>query len=286
MSINQKLNKNLPKIGLALSGGASWGVAHIGALKMFEEAGLKFDMIAGTSIGALAGAFHAFGISNDTMLEQAEEMSWYSISRLTLSRSGILTNTIIGDIIREHIGNVNIEDAQIPLAIIATDIKTGEKIVLRKGNLAQAVMASSCIPGVFKPIELDGRLLVDGFLVENLPTKTLREMGANFTIGVSLNTMREYREPTGMINIILNAFEIAIDSNLSSTLEQADILINPDLSNIAFEDEKRVFALFNEGYIAAKKNVPEINRRIHQLFDKEPASVWQRIKGAFLAPQN
>lgn len=270
-----------PRIGLALSGGAARGMAHIGALKAFLDNGIKIDCVAGTSIGAMVAAFFAFKSSVEEMRRQAEKMSWLKVSRLAISKSGILSNKMIGEIIRDSMGDVNIEDAAIPLAIVATDIARGGKVVLRKGNLARAVMASTAIPGIFTPVEIDGRPLVDGFLVENLPTATIREMGADIVLAVSLTTLKEYREPKGLVNILLNAFEIAIYANTILTQQNADVLVQPEISNLPPDDLSNSSALFNEGYSSAILSLTQIQSIIQNVIKRRKTSLWQKTRRLF-----
>ena len=270
-----------PKLGLALSGGATRGMAHIGVLKVLQEANIRPAFLAGTSIGALVAAFQAFDIPIDEMYDQAKEMSWTSISTFSPSRAGFLSNRVIGEIIERHIGDVNIEDANTPLAIVATDIHNGDKIILRKGNLATAVMASSSIPGIFTPVEIDGRKLVDGFLVENVPVSPLQEMGADVILGVSLSTLREYREPSGMINILMNAFEIAVDENVRMLLKNVDLLITPALGDIAIDDEIRLQALFDEGYAAAQEKITVLSEILRKKEKKLNRGFWHKLLLSF-----
>ncbi len=269
------------RIGLALSGGATRGIAHIGALKALIESNIRIDYISGTSIGALVGAFYAFGIPIDTIRRQAEEMSWLSIASLTIPKNGLLSNRIIGDIVEKHLGNVHIEDSPIPLAIIATDIATGEKITIRKGNLARAIMASTCIPGVFTPIKFEGLTLVDGFLVENVPVSPLKEMGADVIISICLSMLRQYREPKGIVNILLNAYEIAIDTSTLATLKDTDILIVPNLTAIPPDDEGQQFAMYTEGYTAGLLSIGRIDDLIQEKYHPKRLSFWKRFLQRF-----
>ncbi len=173
-------------IGLAFGGGAVLGAAHIGVLKAIEEFNIPISYIAGTSIGAIISAFYAFGKNWEEMAILLKGLNWLDISRISLSQFGLLSNKKLGKLITDNLGDVTFDEACIPLAMIATDITSGEKVVLKSGNVAAAVMASSCIPGIFIPVEIDNRLLVDGELVENVPVTPLKEMGANFIISVDL----------------------------------------------------------------------------------------------------
>ncbi len=282
-----QLGQRPVKIGLAFSGGATRGVAHIGVLQAFEEFNIRPSFIAGTSIGAMLGSVYAFGVPIDEIRRQAEAMSWTSVSSFSISRNGLLSNRVIGEVVIEMVGDVNIEDSPVPLAIVATDIATGDKVVLREGNLARAIRASTCIPGVFTPIKREGRLLVDGFLTENVPISPLTEMGADLIIGINLGTQRLYREPSSIINIMLNAFDISIDSNTMTRLQDADFIIKPDLKEIIESDSEEASALYEAGYKAARAAIPSIQTEIYnRSLPKGEPTLWQRFRDWFMTPLN
>lgn len=276
-----KQKKSSPRLGLALSGGATRGIAHVGALQALQDNGIKIDFLSGTSIGALVAALYAFGISIEDIHRQALEMSWLKISSLKISKSALLSNKIIGDIIEDFLGDASIEDAAIPLAIVTTDIARGEKVVLRSGNVSRAVMASSSIPGIFAPIKINERLLVDGFLVENVPLSPLWEMGADITIGINLASLKEYRDPGGIINIIMNAFDIAIDSNTSLSSRDADVLITPRLPETSISDSARPSELYDEGYKSTLLAIPRIQNVIATRRRAAKRSLWERLRALF-----
>ena len=217
-------------VGLALSGGGIRGAAHIGILETLTKNCIKIDAIAGNSAGAMVAALQAFTVPIKTMEELISSLKWYKIANLALPKLGLLSNGELGDHFINLLGDVNIEDAKIPLSIIATDISNGEKVVLQRGNLARAIRASAAIPGMFKPVEIDGRLLVDGMLVENIPVSPLREMGVPCVLAVNLSADRGYAKPEGIIDVMINAFEIAIDTNVQHHLRDANYVIEPDLS--------------------------------------------------------
>lgn len=268
---------SFPRVGVALSGGASRGIAHIGVLQALKDNGIKIDFLSGTSIGAMVAALYAFGIPIEDIHRRAREMSWLRISSVKISKTALLSNRIMGEIIEDFLGDANIEDSLIPLAIVTTDISHGKKVVLRSGNVSRAVMASTAIPGIFSPIYIDGRLLVDGFLVDNVPISILKEMGADVTIGVNLGTLKEYREPKGIINIIMNAFDIAIDANTSLTSQGADVLIAPKLSEIELSDSARDSRLFDEGYSAALFSLSKVKNAIQDKQRKTRKPFWRKL---------
>lgn len=238
------------KTGLALGGGAMLGAAHIGVLKAFHEHEQKVDFIAGTSIGALIGALYAFGKSWEEILNILQPIEWMDVSGFTLNRSGILSNKKLGSLIEDELGDVQLEDAKIPLAIVATNIANGEKVVLKEGPLSRAVMASTCIPGVFTPIEWDGTMLVDGGVTDNIPIQPLCEMGADKVIGVDLNAKNQYEKPGNMVEVILNAFHFMLMHASKLNREGADIIIEPDLANFSMLRTGNVSAMVEKGYAA------------------------------------
>ncbi|MGD2036153.1 MAG: patatin-like phospholipase family protein [Bacteroidales bacterium] len=240
-------------IGLALGGGAVLGAAHVGALRAINDLDIKINYIAGTSIGAFVAAFFAFGKNWKEIKEIASKLRWIDITGISLSRYGLLSNENLGKTIVEHIGDKNIEDAGIPLAMIATDVTSGEKVILDKGSVADAVMASTCIPGIFNPIEINGKMLVDGGIVENVPINTTKEMGADFVIGVDLNSKHKYDKPDNILDVIMNSFHFLMQLADKLQTEDADLLIKPDLDKFNRSDMNQIDELIVKGYNDSKK---------------------------------
>ncbi len=234
--------------GLALGGGAVLGAAHIGVLRAFTEREFPVRYVSGTSIGAFIGALYAGGLSLDTIETIALDLRWLDISRIRPTRYGLLSNEKLGDILKERLGDSRIEDSKIPLAMVATDISSGEKVVLDKGDLASAVMASTCIPGVFSPVEINGRLLVDGGVVENVPISPLREMGAEFVVGIDLNAHSGSKRPQNIVEVLLNTFDFILINATRLQTRKADLLIEPDLSAFSMVDTEQVAELIAVGY--------------------------------------
>jgi len=243
----------MKETGLALGGGAVLGASHVGTLRAIEDLDIEIKYIAGTSIGAFVAAFSAFGKAWKEIKEIASELKWIDITGISLSQYGLLSNEKMGDLIIEHIGDKNVEDAEIPLAMIATDITSGEKVVLDKGSVADAVMASTSIPGIFKPVEIDKKMLVDGGIVENVPIKTARKMGAEFVIGVDLNAKHTYEKPDNILDVMINSFHFLTQQSDKLLTEDADLLIQPDLSEFNRSDMDQVEELMKKGYEDSKK---------------------------------
>lgn len=255
-----KLNPFNRRIGLALGGGAAKGIAHIGVLKAMEENGLNIEYISGTSIGALVASYYAFGKSIDTLEAISADMSFSSLIGFKLQKQGIFSTKSVKEMIERDIGEVYIEQARIPLAICATDIATGEQVTLTEGKLADAVCASMAVPGVFIPVEIHGKTLVDGGITENVPVSVLDKMGAGITIAVDLNGCPHYQEPKDIIAIMGNAIDIAIDLRTKEQIKKADLVLSMDLANFSrLGNEAEFEELRKIGY-------EEMNKKLNQYF--------------------
>lgn len=237
--------------GLALGGGAILGAAHIGVLQAIEEREIELSCISGTSIGAFIAALYAFDIKPKEIEDIVLDLDWLSVSRLSLSKFGLLSIDKLGESFKKAAGDVQFEDAKIALAVVATDIGKCEKVVLTEGNVAEAVTASACVPGIFIPVEIDQRMLVDGGLVENVPVSPLKDLQAEHVIGVDLNAKRTYKKPEDVIDVLANAFDIAIDNATRIQTEESDVLIAPELTAYSRTDTGRIRELIKEGYDAA-----------------------------------
>lgn len=254
-----KLNPFNTRIGLALGGGAAKGIAHIGVLKAFEEEQIPIHCISGTSVGALVASYHAFGRPAESILSICSTLNLSKILNFTLERGGLFSTNAIRDMIHRDLGDVRIEDANIPLAICATDIETGEQLIFREGNLADVVCASMAVPGLFVPVEINGRTLVDGGLVENVPISPLAKMGAGITVAIDLSHVSRYPKPDNTFDVITNAINIGIDFNTRKQLKNADIAVPLDLSGYSLTNNAdRVEELYLEGYHPMKKKIRRV----------------------------
>jgi len=254
-----KFNPFNTRIGLALGGGAARGIAHIGALKAFEEESIPIHCISGTSAGALIASYYAFGRPAECILSICYNLNLSKIINFTFERGGLFSTDNIREMIQRDLGDVRIEDANIPLAICATDIETGEQLIFRKGNLADAVCASMAVPGLFVPVEVNGRILVDGGLVENVPISPLASMGAGIVVAIDLSHVSRYPKPKDTFDVISNAINIGIDFNTRKQLKKADIAVALDLGDYSLTNNAdRVDELYQEGYRPMKKKIQRI----------------------------
>jgi len=247
--------KETENVGVALSGGAVLGAAHIGVLRALEEAGVSIGYIAGTSIGAFVAAMVAAGVSLDDAEKTLMDLDWLDIGRIRPSRMGLLSNDKLGEALVRVAGIDAIEDAGIPLGVVATDICSGECVVLTEGDLSLAVRASTCVPGIFIPVEHDGKVLVDGGLVDNVPVAAVRELGADFVIAIDVGRERHYEKPDDLIDVLVNSIDIAIDNATRMRSSDADFIIAPELSPGSRTDADRIDSLVQEGYKSARRQL-------------------------------
>lgn len=241
-----KLKSN-SKIGLALGGGAVLGAVHVGVLKALEENNIKIKCIAGTSIGSLIGALFAFGKKADEIENIIIDQGWLDISSVSFNKMGFLSNNKLGRLILKNIGDKTIEDSHVPLAIVACDIIDGEKIVITKGRVSDAVMASTCVPGIFKPINIGDHILVDGGIVENLPISPLKEFDCDTIVGIDLTNIKNI-QPKNMFDVLMNTLNITQKNAALIQRDHADIVIAPDLTKFNMIDTKKIPALIDIGY--------------------------------------
>ena len=253
---------SIPSIGLALGGGFARGIVHVGVLKVLEQEGIPVSFVAGTSVGALIGAAYCSGVSPAELEEIAARVRFRDLARWTLSRYGFATNlrmiTFLKKILKVH----TFEELQIPLAVTATDFGSGEGVVFRSGPLVDAVRASCAYPGVFLPVKVNGRLLVDGMLAHSLPTKPARDMGADKVLAVSLRSHWKNSDggPRHIFDVIGQCFSIAQDVNCAQARSCADLVIEPDVTGYRYDDFERSASLVRIGEEATRAAIPAIRK--------------------------
>ena len=265
MSFFDFIYKKNQKIGLALSGGATFGAAHVGVLKVLEREGIKPHFAVGASAGALVGAAYCAGIPLEQISQMLLGMSWPTLIKPSLSRPlSLFDTTPMEEYLRKNVGECEFKDLQIPFAVIACDIMTGERVFINSGPLAPAVRASAAIPGLFSPVEIDGRLLVDGGTVDNFPVESLRPMGANYIIGVDLSrTKNTERRPTNMFEVFMDAINIMQSNGAVADSSLCDCYIRPNtkgFSRWSFSDSAK---LQQAGMDAAEAALPKLKRSLH-----------------------
>ncbi|HLW55204.1 MAG TPA: patatin-like phospholipase family protein [Candidatus Angelobacter sp.] len=248
-----------PKIGIALGGGFARGLAHIGVLKVFEEAQIPISFIAGTSVGSVIGAGYASGISARELGEIASLVRFKDFSRWTFSRFGLFSNDKMAIFLEKILRCKTFEELRIPLAIAATDIVTGEPAIFTSGKLVDPVRASCAYPGMFLPVNIDGHLLVDGLLAHAVPAVPLRQMGAEKVIAVHLSAHWVKKHgPRHVFDIIGQCFSIAQDRMCGPWKAVSDVVLEPAIGDFSYDDFARAGELIRAGEEAARAALPAI----------------------------
>jgi NTE family protein len=251
----------VPAIGVALGGGFARGIAHIGVLKVLEEEGIPVRMVAGTSVGAIMGAAYCSGLTIEELEELAHKVRFTNFARWTLSRYGFATTDRMVSFLSRTLKVQTFEEMRIPLAVTATDFSTGGGAVFTSGPIIDPVRASCAYPGMFLPVEIDGRCLVDGMLSYPVPSRPLREMGADRVLAVHLKGQwSKSCAPRHFFDVIGQSFAIAQDMMSPTWRNAADIVIEPDVAGFDYDDFKRAGELIRVGEQAMRAALPEVRK--------------------------
>ena len=262
-----------PAIGIALGGGFARGIAHIGVLKVLEEENIPVRVVTGTSVGALIGAAYCSGLSSAELEDMARRVRFTTFARWTLSRYGFASNDRMVSFLTRTLKVKTFEELRIPLGVAATDFNTGEGMVFHSGSIIDPVRASCAYPGMFLPVEIRGRYLVDGMLSHPVPTRPLREMGADRVLAVHLKgTWTKGGAPRHLFDVIGQSFAIAQDAMSSLWRGAADLVIEPDVAGFAYDDFKRADDLIHVGEVAMRKALPEVRKWLEAPVDDAVAA--------------
>jgi NTE family protein len=261
------------RVGLALSGGAARGIAHVGVLRALVENDIPIDAIAGASAGALIGGCYAAGVSVERLEEMAATFRWRHTQRFSFSRLGLQSNAPMERFLRKFLPVTRFEDTKIPFAAMVTDLRKGELIVMRdRGDLPFAIRASCCIPFIMAPVEDgEGRLLIDGGIVQNLPISHTRALGADVVIGVDVNLdgVRFFERPRTALGVLAQTF-MAVERIVSNQERaDADVLVVPKVGHIRWDQTRRSKDLVECGYQAGLEAIDEIKSVIQQAASTE-----------------
>src|SRR6202007_1609148 len=267
----------IPAIGLALGGGFARGMAHIGVLKVLEEEGIPVRVVTGTSVGALIGASYCSGLSIEELEKVAHSCRFTTFARWTVSRYGFASNDRMVSFLTRTLKVKTCEELRIPLGVTATDFNTGQGVVFHSGSIIDPVRASCAYPGMFLPVEIRGRYLVDGMLSHPVPTRPLRDMGAERVLAVHLKgTWAKGGAPRHLLDVIGQSFAIAQDAMSSLWKDAADIVVEPDVAGFAYDDFKRAADLIKVGEVAMRKALPEVRKWIETVADATLPTVERR----------
>jgi NTE family protein len=264
------------KVGLVLSGGAARGLAHVGVLRVLQREKVPIDIITGTSSGAIIGAAYAHDQDTVKITREALDANWKTMAPLidpSFPKTGLIKGAKIKKLLTEYVGgNISFSDLKIPFACVATDIDTGEEVILDSGSVPDALRATISIPGIFAVAKLGGRNLVDGGLTTPVPVHVVRDMGADFIIAVNVTAdimdrvQRKKAHDLNIFQVLLQSIYISTYSLAKHALEDADIVIEPELRNIGAGDFQKAADIIKAGRLAARNAMPEIKKALEGLY--------------------
>jgi len=253
------------KLGLALGGGGARGLAHIGVLKVLEEEGLTADFVAGTSVGSLIGALYCCGYGWRKLQELAATTDWSDLVTFTVPRLGLVNARKLERLVDRLVGGRTVQQLPIPFRAVAVDITAGEEVVLDRGPVSLAVRASASIPGIFEPTPWEGRLLVDGGLLDNVPSAVVRDMGAQVVLAVNLSGERgKSRPPENILDVMIYSLEVLIHGQGQKGTAAADVRVVPDLEGFSYRNLGRWQEMMERGELAMRAALPALRRRLRR----------------------
>jgi NTE family protein len=251
-----------PRLGLALSGGAARGIAHVGVLKVLAEHGIRVDCVAGTSAGALVGGALASGMPMEEIEKVGRSLRWRDLGRMTLSRLGVQSNAFLEEYVRARFPVSRFEELSVPFAAVATDLRTGARVVMRdEGDLGFAIRASCAVPGWYVPVtDSEGRQLIDGGLVANLPVSVVRSLGAEVVVAVDVNSegAKFMGPPTSVIGVLVQSMLVVQRVAVEHQRQLADVVVSPAVGHLRWDELARAAEFIDAGAEAARAALPAI----------------------------
>lgn len=251
-----------PKVGLALGSGGARGFAHLGVIKVLVEEGIPIDLIAGSSMGAMVACFYGAGIEMEQLYKLSTSFKRKYYLDFTVPKMGFIAGKRVKELIRIFTKGKKIEELNIPVGVVATDLMTGEKIVFKEGPIADAVRASIAIPGIFVPEKWNGRILVDGGVIDRIPVSVVKEMGADIVIAIDVSQVKRNEEISSIYDVIMQSIDIMQKELVSNREFASDIMIRPKVdmySSRAFTNIKEIIEI---GENEARKEIDNIKRVI------------------------
>lgn len=247
-----------PKIGLAFGGGGARGMSHIGVIKAFEEFGLHFDYVCGTSVGSIMGCAYANGMTSKEIYDVAKKLK---VKDIRTSKIFFMPSKTDGleSLIQDCFGDINIEELKMPFSAVAVDIKTTKEVCISHGNLSKAVAGSCCVPGIFQPVEFGDRLLCDGGLQNTIPANIPRYFGCDYVVAVDCNSTRTYgTESTKVLDVLGCTIRTLMKSNAVKGYLSADVMIATDNKRFKSTKLDGIDEMVEEGYKNAIDAMPKI----------------------------
>lgn len=249
-----------PKVGLALGSGGARGFAHIGVLKVLKEAGIPIHCIAGSSMGSLIGCIYAVHENPHMMEKLAIHLKPKHWIDFTVPRMGLVAGEKVSELIRILTHGKRLEQLRIPTAVVATDLEAGQEVVFTEGPIDKAVRASIAIPGIFNPVLDEGRVLVDGGVVNRVPIQVVKNMGADVVIGVDVVADVPKIEITSLFDVISQTIDVMERHIYQRQAELADVLIQPKVGHVSSTDFSQVASCIQAGEEAARESIAVIEQ--------------------------
>jgi len=261
-----------PRLGLALGGGAARGFAHVGVIQVLEEAGIKPDLVVGTSAGSLVGALYASGKNGAQLLTVAKTMEEAAFTDWTLPfvSRGMFRGEALARYVSEQLGGRKIQDMPMPLGIVATDLNSGEGVLFQRGDTATAVRASSAVPAVFMPVKIGAREYVDGGLVSPVPVRYARQMGAEVVLAVDISADPEGNLASDSLQILLQTTAIMGKSINHFELQDANVVVRPRLNDVGSANFQARLRSIEAGRKAMLAMLPKL--KAEMLAKRQPAA--------------
>ena len=262
-----------PTIALVLGGGAAKGFAHVGVIKALEAHEIAPDMVVGTSAGSVVAALFAAGYNGFELQRISLSMDETTVRDWILPNRGFIRGDALQNFINEAVQNRDIQTLNRKLAVVATDLQTGEPMVFQSGNTGMAVRASSSVPGIFRPVKIGTREFVDGGLVSPVPVKVARNLGADIVIAVNISEIPQQSQVKDTVDILLQTFTIMGHVIASQELAEADVVITPDISELKSTSfDSRNYAII-EGEKAGLAAIPMIKQKIGAFYSLQTGAI-------------
>lgn len=252
---------SVPKLGLALGGGAIRGIAHIGVLKALVQNEIPVWCIAGTSSGALVGGLFCAGLAPDYMVDHVSHLAWSNLAGFQLSKRGMVSSYPIQRLVEKHVGHIKLGDLKIPFAGIATDVMTGTKVTLMSPELqlSEVIRASTSFPGIYTPIKIDNRIVIDGGAADNVPVSDARLLGADVVLAVDIIPKLALTEmPANLATLADRGLDLLLSKAAQHAIKDADMSLFPVRENITSFDIKKSDRLIELGYQSVIDHLEEI----------------------------
>lgn len=251
-------------LGLALGGGFARGFAHIGVLQVLEENQIPIACIAGTSVGSILGAAYASGVPVARIAEVCSRIHFRDFARWKISRLGLASNDRMAELVERCFGGRTFEELRIPMAVVTTDLVTGEPVVFTRGDLVAPIRASCAFPGLFEPVMIGGRCLADGGLTTPVPTKAAAALGARHVLGISVG-FNDWNAaaPTNIFQVLSRSISIAQKHRSPSWERFADLVLEPEVQDLEWDDFHRAADSIRAGAEATRRALPRLRELLH-----------------------